>query len=92
MIVNHNKQAKQIETELILTEKERLQLNMRIDEIQKEKELLVCQFEEDRKTFENRMQKMMKWSEAKWGISSVSEISNNTLAIDVIHCIMEHCH
>ena len=60
MIVNHNKQAKQIETELILTEKERLQLNMRIDEIQKEKELLVCQLEEDRKTFENRMQKMMK--------------------------------
>ena len=59
MIVNHNKQAKQIETELILKEKERRQLNMRIDEIQKEKELLVCQLEEDRKTFENRMQKMM---------------------------------
>ena len=59
MIMTHIKQAEQFKNEQLQSEKERKELKLKIDEIQKEKEDLDCKLKEDRRGFENEMQRML---------------------------------
>ena len=64
-----NKQVKQMSTQLILKEKEKEQLKTEMDKLLKEKHHIESELEEDRRLFENEMQRMMYELE-------LSEVSN----------------
>ena len=56
--------------QLVQKEQEKKQLEIKMDEVQKEKSSLVSKLEEDRKTFENEMQKMInKQKQSEVGMS-----------------------
>ena len=58
-IMSHNKQVEHFKFEQQQSEEEIKELKLKIDEIQKEKEDFDCQLKEDRRKFENEMQKML---------------------------------
>ena len=75
-IMTHNKQAEQFKSEQLLREKERKELKIKIDEIQKDKEDLDSQLKEDRRKFENEMQRMLielKLSEVRFHLMGISK-------------------
>ena len=79
-IMTHNKQAEQFKNEQLLREKERKELKMKIDEIQKDKEDLDCQLKEDRRKFENEMQRILiklKLSEVSFHLHGYIVISKH---------------
>ena len=58
-IMSHNKQVEQFKFEQQQSEEEIKKLKLKIDEIQKEREDFDCKLKEDRRKFENEMQKML---------------------------------
>ena len=84
-INSQNKHAEQMKAELALKAKEKEQLEAKMNKIQQEKKGLESELEEDRRKFENEMQKMMCELESK-------EVRINICAWHGIRMCLEGIH
>ena len=81
---SHSEQVAEMSAQLVQKEQVKKQLEIKMDEVQKEKSSLESKLEEDRRTFEKEMQKMIdKQKQSEVGMSVAAVYSNFNALLEI---------